>query len=1069
MIRWFANNSIAANFLMVGILLAGFYTAFFRIPLEVTPSKSYNGIRIAMPYRGATAKDVERDILIPIENSLEGVEGIKMLHADGSRGYGQIWIEAKDGYDPKELLDVVEARVDAITSFPSETERPRIHVPDSSEWMEVLTVAVTARLPADDLRRLARRVQEDLLEIPGISRVNLEGTRNHEIAIEAGIDRLEAYDLGFRELAEAIRRSSVDLPAGAIRSESGTLVVRTRGQAYTTEDFEAIPVRAASGAEVLLGEIATVKDGFEEGDKRVAFNGQPAIFLEVMRAGNESAIDISKKVAAYVDAAPTRFPEGIALFIWDDESIRIRGRLSTLAWSLVQGGLLVFAILGLFLRPRLAFWVMMGIPVSFAGGVLLMPTFGLTANLTSLFGFMLVLGLVVDDAIVTGENIYSRARDGLDPLEASVRGTKEVAVPVTFGALTTVVAFLPLLYFEGWWGDFAKQIPPVVAPVLLFSLIESKLILPSHLKHLKVRRTQLNAFDRFQKRFASSLEWFVANVYQPSLRIAVRYRTAVLAGFVAAGLLIAGYCKGGRMGFISLPEVDRPRVSAWLDLPDDTPTETTHAYVDRIAAAIEGLKSEFVDPGTGESLIVNIMKVGCAYYAGADFDNSRGMVAVELMPPSLRTGRGARNSEIVKRWNDVVGKIPEANSFVIRSESMGGKPRRGDYMEEALELEIRGVASEEKNAIAERVADLIESKEGIRTAWARVNHGQDELEFRLKPRALELGLTQRQLAQQIRQAFYGEEAQRLLRDSSEIRVMVRLPREARESLDTLDRIRVRTPGGAEVPLATVADVAFVKAPSFVERNDRAEVVRIGAMPEDETVDIVGIAKAAVPEIQEIVSEGKGLSFVFRGYVAEYDESRRRTIIGFVALLFALYALLAIPFKSLLQPLYVLVAVPFGIIGALLGHMAMGITPSYLSVFGMLAVSGIVVNDALVLVDYINRRRKAGVSLHDAVLEAGGRRFRPIVLTSLTTFVGLVPLLLDRSLQAQFLIPMATTLGSGILVATGITLYLIPCTLIVAEDIGRGWRRVADWYCRPFRRSVDDLSKPASHAGEGVAR
>ena len=1054
MIRWFANNSIAANFLMLGILLAGLYSALFRVPLEVTPSQSYGGVNVEMPYRGATARDVERKILIPIENALEGVDGIKMLHADGMRGLGRLWIEAEDGHDPRVLMEDVRNRIDGITTFPRETEEPRVRVPDSSEWTEVLKVAVTGELHAEELRKVASRVQEDLLEIPGVSRVNLEGKRNYEIAIEADLERLEAYKLGFRDLADAIRGSSIDLPAGAIRSPSGTLVVRTRGQAYTKADFEKIPVRASGGAEVLLGEVATIKDGFEEGEKVVHFNGEPSLFLEVMRAENESAIDISKKVRDYVNSASSRFPDGIHLYAWDDESIRIQGRLSTLTWSLVQGGVLVFVILGLFLRPRLAFWVMMGIPVSFAGGVLLMPYFGVTANLTSLFGFMLVLGLVVDDAIVTGENIYSRAKDGLSPLEAAVQGTREVAVPVTFGALTTVVAFMPLLYFEGWWGNFAKQIPPIVAPVLLFSLIESKLILPSHLKHLRVGRTRIGPFGRFQKRFADGLEWIVARVYTPSLEFAVRHRVAVISVFIAVGLLVAGYCQGGRIGFISLPEVDRPRISAWLDLPDDATLETTHAHVDRITAAVEQLKEEFVDPGTGKSFIVNVMKVSGAAYTSSRFDKSRGLVLVELLPPSLRSASGPRNSAIVKRWNEIVGPIPGATSFVIRSESMGGKKRRGDYMEEALELEIRGPASEKKNEIAERIADHLRSFEGISAAWARVNRGQDELEFTLKLRALELGLTQQALAQQIRQAFYGEEAQRLLRDSEDIRVMVRLPREARESLHTLDRLRIRTPAGAEVPLATVADLAFVKAPSFIERNDRAEVVRIGAVPEDETVDIVGIAQEATPVIQEMVNEGDDLSFVFRGYIAGHEESRRRTIVGFVALFFALYALLAIPFKSLLQPIYVLISVPFGIVGALLGHVVMGITPSYLSVFGMLALAGVVVNDALVLVDYINRRCREGTPLRVAVLEAGGKRFRPIVLTSATTFVGLLPLLLDRSIQAQFLIPMAVSLGAGILVSTAITLYLIPCALLLSEDCGTALSRLRNWYVRPFEASRD---------------
>ncbi|MGY8691225.1 MAG: efflux RND transporter permease subunit, partial [Verrucomicrobiales bacterium] len=372
--------------------------------------------------------------------------------------------------------------------------------------------------------------------------------------------------------------------------------------------------------------------------------------------------------------------------------------------------------------------------------------------------------------------------------------------------------------------------------------------------------------------------------------------------------------------------------------------------------------------------------------------------------------------------------------------------KKGEGQEdEPMELELRGVATEEKNAIAEKIKSLLQSYAGVRHAWAQINYGQDELEFTLKPRAYELGLTQASLASQIRQAFYGEEAQRIMRGVDDIRVMVRLPREARRSLHTLDRMKVRTPSGAEVPLATVSNVAFAKAPSFVERNGGAEVIRIGAMPDDENVDIMGIAREITPRLQELVNEGEDLSFQWTGYIAESEESKRRTIIGGIALCFILYSLLAIPFKSIVQPFFVMLALPFGIIGALLGHIFMDITPSYLSIFGMLALAGVVVNDSLVMVDYINNRLKEGLSLREACLEAGARRFRPIMLTSVTTFVGLMPLLMERSLQAQFLIPMAVSLGFGVLFATGITLYLIPCSLLLAEDLGKPFRRFWNWY------------------------
>ncbi len=1056
MIRWFANNNIAANFLMVGILLAGLYVAFNKIPLEVQPARQFSSIFVEMDYRGGTARDVEQSVVIPIEEAIEDLDGIERVRSWASRGYARVWIEVDPDAKIRELLEEVKSRVDGISTFPSETEQPRVRIPDTSHWYEVLSVAVTGNLEEEELGRVAQRVQDDLLEIDGISRINLEGGREYEIAIEADQARLDSYNLGFRDLADAIRRSSLDMPAGSIESTSGTLTVRTRGQAYTKAEFEQIPIRATDGAEVRLGEVAKVSDSFEEGRVITRFNGEEAQLIEVMRNGQENAIEISDKVKQYVSEVRERFPEGINLYTWNDESISIRGRLGTLTSSLIQGSLLVFLLLGLFLRPQLAFWVVIGIPVCFAGGVLFMPYFGITANVMSMFGYIIVVGVVVDDAIVTGENIYSKLRTGMDPLEAAVTGAQEVAVPVTFGVLTTVVAFMPLIFFDGQWGDFAKQIPPVVAPVLLFSLVESKLILPAHLKYLKTGRTRLNFFARFQKRIADGLEAFVKKYYQPTLRFATDHRYTVLACFVGMALIMAGYCQGDRLGFVSMPTVDRLEISAYLDMPRETTIEKTARNVQQIVDATEQLKKDFVDPGTGESLIRNVMATTGGHWVGSRYEKDEGSVRVEVLPPSMRTAPGPKNSEIAKRWKEIIGPMPEARSLRIRGERSGGG-RRDSQDEEAIEIELRGKGSEFKSDVAERIETLLESYEGISSAWAENSRRGDELEITLKPRASELGLTQQSLAQQIRQAFYGEEAQRIQRGRDQIRVMVRLPREARESLYTFEKLKIRTPDGTEAPLSTVANVGFVKAPSRIERIDGSEVIQIYAQPIDETVDILGIAKEVGPAVRDMIQDHSELSYRFTGYIAEHEESRRKTILGSIGLAFALFALLAIPFKSIIQPFYVLIAVPFGVIGALLGHIIMDVTPSYLSVFGMLAMAGVVVNDSLVMVDYINRRQAAGRTLLEAVLEAGAARFRPIMLTSITTFVGLIPLLMDNSIQAQFLIPMAISLGFGVLFATVITLYLIPCSLLLGDDAGKVLKRIKGWYVKPFG---DPESQPA---------
>jgi multidrug efflux pump subunit AcrB len=1047
LIRWFAVNGIAANFLMLAILLGGVYSAFYRVPLEVSPSLSLNSVRVEMNYLGGTAKDVERAILVPIEEALEGVSGIKQLRAFGSRGSGRMMIEAESGADLQVLMDEVSARIDTITTFPDETERPRVSIPDSGMWFEVLNVAVTGEMDPYDLLRVTRRVHEDILELPGISLANIDDVRRFEISVEADAEQLIAYGLSFQDLADAIRRFSVDLPAGAIDSEGGTYVVRTRGQAYSEREFEKIPIRTADGAEVLLGEVAEVKDGFEEGEVVVEFNDQPAMFIEVLRTGNESAIDISNKVREYVADAPTRFPEGVNLYVWDDESISIRGRLGTLTGSLFQGSILVLIVLGLFLRPSLAFWIVLGIPIAFAGGVIMMPWFGVTANVMSLFGFIIVVGIVVDDAIVTGENVYSKMKDGMPPLEAAVQGTHEVATPVTFGAVTTMVAFLPLLFFDGRWGDFAKQIPPIVAPVLLFSLVESKLILPAHLKHLRVKTT-VGGYSRIQAKIADGLEGFIKKFYQPTLAFAVKNRGSVGALFIAMALAMTGYCVGGNMEFVSFPSVDRQRITASLDLPNDTPLSTTVRYVERMEAAVKQMKTEFVDPGNGKSIIQNISyEVGSARHSGG-FDKSRGYVSVEVMSPDDRTEPGPRNSVLAERWTEIVGPIPEANRYRIYAESTMVRGGNDDDAE-SLNLELRGPSSPEKSQVAEEIRDMLEAYEGISSAWANVNYGQDELELSLKPRAAELGLTQSLLAQQIRQSFFGEEAQRVQRGVDDIRVMVRLPRKDRESLYTLNEMKIRTPGGADVPLETIADIKFTKAPSFVERNDGAEVIQIAGQPVDETVNILGIAAEITPRIEELTN-ANNLSYRFRGYVAEAEDAQRQTILGGLALLLALYALLSMALRSLKLSLIVMTAVPFGIIGALLGHIIMGMTPSYLSIFGMLALAGIAVNDTLIMVDFVSRRQEDGATLKEAALLAGARRFRPIMLTSVTTFLGLTPLMMDKSLQAQFLIPMAVSLAFGVIFATAITLFLVPCALLIADDITNVIGKIKGWYFRPFK-------------------
>lgn len=1049
MIRWFARNAIAANFLMFGILIYGIWTALEKIPLEVQPTIRFQEVRVEVDYRGGSPEDVERAVAIPIESALEGLAGVEEMNSRISAGYGEVRIRAKDDVDIDKMLDEVKSRVDAITTFPDEIEPPKVRVPDTVQFFDVIKIAVTGEMDQADLVSAARRIRDDLINMPGISQAAVQGETRQEISIEADLARLRDFGLGFSDLSEAVRRSSLDLPAGQIQTDEGNLIIRSKGQAYEKEQFESIVVRNLNGAEVLLRDVATVGDGFEEQRKLMRFNGKPALLIEALRLQDENALDIAAKVKNYVATQRERFPEGIELHVWDDSSLELEGRLGTLLTSLAQGGLLVMIVLGLFLRPAIALWVAIGIPVSFAGGLIAMPYFGLSANIMTIFGFIIVIGIVVDDAIVTAENVYTKLRAGMDPLEATVEGTKEIAVPVTFGALTTIVAFIPLMYFEGFYGNFTKQIPPIIGAVLITSLIESKLALPCHLRSIKVGRTHFNPISRFQKTVADGLETFIDRYYQPSLKFAVDHRYATIAVFFALGMISVAVFKSGRLGFASMPAIDKNRLIADIVMPRDTPIEVTDDRVRRVAAAVEQLKKEFVDPGTGKPLVEDVLTSSGGWSGWDGVDPRQGYIVLSVTDPGLRSEPGPKNSVIAKRWQELVGELPDAQSFTVFSDRGGGFRGGGDD-EAAIEIELRGPASDLRDQLAEEMEAILESYQGIANASADVARGQNELHVTLKPEGSSLGLTQAELARQIRSAFFGDQAQRVQRGRDDVRVMVRLPLDQRQSLHTLDQLHIRTPDGGNAPFHSVADARFVPARSDIRRIDGAQVIEIDARPEDETVDVIAIAKQVAPRLDALLAPHPGLSWRFDDYVAEHEETSRTTLYMSVGLFLALYGLLAVPFKSMLQPLIVMLAIPFGIIGALAGHMIRDITPSFLSVFGILALAGVVVNDSIVLVDFINQRRAAGADLYRSVVESGARRFRPILLTSATTFAGLLPLILDRSIQNAMLVPMAVSLGFGLLFATVITLYLIPASYLVLEElislVRKGWA----WYRAPFR-------------------
>ncbi|HEX5790094.1 MAG TPA: efflux RND transporter permease subunit, partial [Luteolibacter sp.] len=974
MIRWFARNDIAANFLVVGILLWGGYSFVERVPLEVQPSVEFQRVDVTVIYRGGSPADVEKQVVIPIENSLIGLHGIESIVAEARSGDARIRVYTDGKTSTRNLMEDIKTRISRITTLPPETEPPEIRIPDTTLWFDVIKVAITGDMDQQDLLKATLRVRDDLIDLPEISQVFLQGDSPHEIAVEIDPESLRDYNLTFAELSEAIRRSSLDLPAGNILTDEGSLTIRSKGQAYDRDDFQRIVIRNRDGAQIKLGDIAKITDGFEGKGKILRFNGKPALLVEALRLNDENALDVAAAVKRYVANSHERFPEGITLYIWDDSTVELEGRLGSMLQSLCFGGLLVMIVLGLFLRPSIALWVTLGIPVSFAGGFIVMPWLGMTANVMSIFGFIIVIGIIVDDAIVTAENVYIHLQNGVEPLEAVTVGTKEVAVPVTFGALTTIVAFIPLLFFDGFYGSFTKQIPPIVTAVLLFSLLESKLCLPSHLKHVRIHRGPGGPFARFQLKIAHGLQRFVEHCYEPTLRLALRHRYSTLAGFLAVALACFGYIRSGAMGFVNMPSIDRNRIIADLRMHRDTPIEVTQERVQQVAAAVERLREEFIDPGTGRSIINDVLTSSGGWPAHPGSSPSVGFVVVSVTDPGQRTEPGPRNREIAKRWTELVGEMPDVQSFSISGDRGGGF--RGDRSNEpVVAVELRGPESAFKRRVADQVTNILKNYNGIAEVKTNSSGIRDELLVTLRPEGEALGLTQRELARQVRGAFFGEQAQRILRDRDDVRVMVRLPEEQRNSLQTLEGMRIRTPSGGEAPFHSVATATFARGQSYIERVDGAQTITLTAEPVDETVDAVAISRDLAPRINELIGDHSELSWRYTGYVAEHEQTRQRTILGGILLFVALYALLAIPFQSLYQPLFVMLAIPFGMIGALAGHLVMDITPSYLSIFGILALAGVAVNDSLVMVDYINQKVRAGENLFEAVIQSGTRRFR----------------------------------------------------------------------------------------------
>ena len=1022
MIAWFAKNHVAANLLLISIVFAGLFSVSTQIPLEVFPSFETDTISVSVSLRGSTPEDVEQGVAIRIEESVQDLEGIKHITSRSSEGSASVTIELDNGYDPREMLADIKSRVDAINTFPVDAEKPIVALAERKR--EVIAVSIASDYSEKETREFAEHIRDQLLTLPNVTQVELSGVRNYEIAIEISQDTLRQYNLTLANVSSAISSFSSDVSAGNLKTDGGDVLIRSKGQAYRKDEFANIVIKnQADGTIIRLGDIATISDDFEETPVRTRFNGKLAAFLDVYRIGPQSAITVADEVKDFIAAQQADLPQGFELSYWDDDSELVKSRMSTLITNALQGGVLVLALLTLFLRPAIAFWVFIGIPVSFMGAFLAMPIFGITLNIMSLFGFILVLGIVVDDAIVTGENVYTKLKTAKSGEEAAILGTQEVATPVTFGVLTTVAAFMPLAFIEGARGALFAQLPVVVIPVLLFSLIESKFVLPAHLKYLKLRdeKGEPSRFDRFQQRFADGFERGIIKYYQPLLKRALNNKLTTLSIFMGTFLIILALIMSGWTKFVFFPRIPSETVRVSLTLPTGTPFEVTNNYIVDMSNKARVLQEKYRDADNGQSVILNIL----ATTGSRGGSSNTGQVRFEITPAEKRES-DITSTQLVAEWRDMIGEIPGAESLTFRAEiGRSSNP---------IEIQLSANSLTTLQEVAELIKSRLSTYPTVFDIADSMSDGKQELQIELTEQGLALGLNRVTVSTQIRNSFFGAQVQRIQRGRDDVRVMVRLPLDERRSVADLQNILITTPTGSTVPLSHVAKLIPGQSPTSILRIDRFRTLNVSADIEKSNTNMTVLQADLKTYLDELMAQYPGVHYTMEGEAKEQEESFGSLAWALLFVFFVIYTLLAIPLKSYWQPLIVMSVIPFGMIGAVMGHWLMGMELTIMSLLGMLALIGVVVNDSLVLVDFINKKRSEGHSMYEAVANAGVVRFRPIMLTSLTTFIGLMPLLFEKATQAQFLIPMAVSLGFGIIFATFITLLMVPVNYVLMDRL-----------------------------------
>jgi len=1020
-IAWFTRNRVAANLLMLLIIVAG-VASVFTIRKQMFPTIELNTINIRVPYPGAAPQEVEQGVIIRIEDAIDEVEGIDRIRSNAREGLGTVTIEVNSSYTIQEVMDEVRMLVDGIASFPNQIEPPTVY--RMRPQRQIIWLSVYGGIDERARKQLAKEVRDDLRGLSGITRVQVVGARNDEISIEIRESELRKYGLTFQDIVQAVRGTSIDVPGGTIRTPTGDILLRAKGQSYVGREFEEIVlIRNQDGTRLTLGDIARVDDGFVETRSFAEFDTSRATFVRVDAVGDQNDLAIASRVKRYVDQKQAELPAGVELAHWGDSSYYLQDRLDLMLNNMYVGIFLVFIALTLFLQLRLAFWVIVGLPVCFLGALAMMNLsyFDVSINMISLFGFILVLGIVVDDAIIIGESAYSEIEKYGKSEENVIRGAKKVAIPATFGVLTTMVAFVPMLMVDGPMRGIWESIAWVVILCLAFSLVESKWILPAHINGMKYSKTEgskQNAFQRFRNGFANKLKWFVENKYRPFAAKCTRNRYTTISVFLAMFIVSIGLITGGMVRWVFFPNIPSDFISASVEMQPGTNEERTADALRTIRSALyevnDGYRERY-----GEDMVrhVNV------------FLNSaeNGQIIVELEKGEKREVDGFA---VVNQWRERTPELAGVKVLNFQGSIGGG----AGY---DVEFQLSGTNLDELAGAARELSRTLAEYGGVFDVSDTFGTPRDEIQLTLKPQADAAGVTLQDLATQVRYAFYGAEAQRLPRNDEEVRVMVRYPLDERQSVGNLEEMMIRTADGREVPFRELANAQIGEGFSTINRINGVRSVNVRARVDKDQVEPFAIVRDVRQNyIPEILERYPNVKFGLEGASQDEQEALGALALGALFALFGIYALMAVPLKSYSLPLIIMSVIPFGMIGAVVGHFVMGMPISILSLFGIIALAGVVVNDSIILVDYINKGKEQAKKLHDLVVDAGCARFRAIILTSLTTFVGLTPIMLERSMQAQMVIPMAISLGFGILFATVITLLLVPCLYLVLDDVKR---------------------------------